>query len=147
MLGPKDLLLADRNFPDLATFAAVLARGADFLFHLPARRYCQYRRLPTASGRAQEWYVYLPLPAALRRQYPQLPVRLQVRVLEYQRPGFRVSWLITSLLDTRLYRYGELVALYHQRWRQETCHREWKHTLQLSNLRSHTHTSQTGSPI
>jgi len=27
--------------------------------------------------------------------------------------------------------------LYHERWRQETCHREWKHSLELSNLRSH----------
>jgi hypothetical protein len=137
LLQRRDLLLADRNFPDLATFAAVLARGADFLFHLPARRYGQYRPWSTPSGRAQEWYLYLPLPKALQGAYPHLPACLPVRVLEYQRPGFRVSWLITSLLDTTLHDYDQLVTLYHQRWRQETCHREWKHSLQLSDLRSH----------
>jgi hypothetical protein len=136
LLRPADLLLADRNFPDLATLAAVLARQADFLFRLPARRFA-YSQLPAPSRHKQEWYVYLPLTKALRRRYPGLPANLQVRVLEYQRPGFRVSWLITSLLDTQAYPYQELVALYHQRWRQETCHREWKHTLGLSALHSH----------
>ena len=61
----------------------------------------------------------------------------EVRILQYQRPGFRTSWLITSLLDPAELPYEELVGLYHQRWRQETFHREWKHTLQLANLRSH----------
>jgi len=135
-LVPGDLLLADRNFPGVPIFAAVLARGANFLFHLPSKRYDKYKRLPTHSKRTQEWYLELPLPLKLRKQYRQLPKCLKVRVLEYQRPGFRVSWLITSLLDTEIYPYEELVDLYHQRWQHETCHREWKHTLQLSNLRS-----------
>lgn len=137
-LEPLDLLLADRNFPGLPTFAAVLAHKADFLFRLPAKRYAKYKRQPTSSRRVQEWYLQLPLSSVLRRQYPQLPKLLRVRVLEYQRPGFRVSWLITSLLDTDVYPYQEVVSLYHQRWRQETCHREWKHTLQLNDLRSYT---------
>jgi len=136
-LAPGDLLLADRNFPSVSIFAAVLAKGAGFLFRLPSNRYNEYRRLATASKRAQEWYIELPLPRKLRKQYPLLPKYMKARVLEYQRPGFRVSWLITSLLDTQVYPYEDLVNLYHQRWRQETCHREWKHTLELNNLRSH----------
>jgi hypothetical protein len=136
-LAPGDLLLADRNFPSLAIFAALLARGAGFLFRLPAKRYDQYKRLVTPSQRVEEWYLELPLPLKLRKQFPWLPKCLKVRVLAYQRKGFRVSWLITSMLDTKIYPYEELVNLYHQRWRHETCHREWKHTLQLNNLRSH----------
>ena len=136
-LKPLDLLLADRNFPGLAIFAAVLARKADFLFRLPSKRYDKYKRLPTHSTRADEWHLDLPLPLKLRKQYPQLPKCLKVRVIEYQRSGFRVSWLITSLLDTETYPHEELVDLYHQRWRQETHHREWKYTLQLNNLRSY----------
>jgi hypothetical protein len=129
--------LADRNFPDLATFAGVLDRGADFLFHLPSNRFLQRTRTPASSGRREEWYVFLPLPADLRQRYPTLGEALQVRILQYQVPGFRPSWLVTSLLDTREFPYEELAELYHQRWRQETFHREWKHTLELSNLRSH----------
>lgn len=36
------------------------------------------------------------------------------------------------------YPYEELTAMYHERWRQETMHREWEYTLQMSNLRSKT---------
>lgn len=136
-LGPHDLLLADRNFPDKATFAGILAQEADFLFHLPQNRFRQLARTPTASGRRDEWLCRIPLPPELQKQYPQLPLEITVRILEYQRPGFRTSWLITALLDTQSFTYAELVELYHQRWRQETFHREWKYSLDLSNLRSH----------
>jgi len=137
-LVPGDLLLADRNFPGLATFAAIRRQGADFLFHLPSSRFLNKARIPTPSGRPDEWYVDLPLPKRLRQQYPQLGATLRVRIVQYQRPGFRTSWLVTSLLDTAGFTHQELAELYHQRWRQETFHREWKYTLQLSNLRSET---------
>jgi hypothetical protein len=137
-LVPGDLLLADRNFPDLATFAGILRQGANFLFHLPSSRFLKKARIPTPSGRSDEWYVDLPLPKKLRQQHPQLGPALRVRIVQYQRPGFRTSWLITSLLDTERFAHEELAGLYHQRWRQETFHREWKYTLQLSNLRSET---------
>ena len=139
-LGPADLLLADRNFPDLATFAAILRRGADFLFHLPSSRFLNKARTPTPTGRSDEWYASLSLSKTLREQHPELGPALRVRILQYERPGFRTSWLITSLLDTQVFSRDELVDLYHQRWHQETFHREWKYTLQLCNLRSHTAT-------
>lgn len=139
-LRPGDLLLCDRNFPDKATFAGVLARGADFLFHLPANRFLKLPRLPMLHGHRNEWCVRIPLPADLAGQCPALEGTIAGRILQYQRPGFRTSWLITSLLDAQEFGHEELVELYHQRWRQETFHREWKHSLELSNLRSHTAT-------
>ena len=126
-LTSGDLLMADRNFPDLATFIGILRPGADFLFHLPSNRFLKKAWTRTPSGRADEWYIELSLPTARR-----------VRVLEYQWAGFRTSWLITSLLDTEAFSHDALVELYHDRWHQETFHREWKYTLQLGNLRSHT---------
>ena len=139
-LRAGDLLLADRNFPDKTTFAGVLNQCADFLFHLPSNRFLKLARNPTPSNRREEWYSCIPLDKALRQQYPQVGSTITVRVLQYQIPGFRPSWLITSLLDTAAFTYEELVGLYHERWRQETFHREWKHTLELSNLRSHSAT-------
>ncbi|MBN1766373.1 MAG: transposase [Sedimentisphaerales bacterium] len=76
--------------------------------------------------------------ATLHSALPYLPVTFKVRVLHYQMSGFRPSWLMTSLLDTETYSYDEIVTLYHERWRHETIYREWKHTLQINNLRSHT---------
>lgn len=139
-LRPGDLLLADRNFPDLETFAGILDRSADFLIHLPSNRFLQRPRIPTGSARPDEWYIDLPLPQPLQERYPKPGPVLRLRILQYQRPGFRTSWLVTSLLDTDQFPYEELVPLYHRRWNQETFHREWKHTLQVSNLRSHTAT-------
>jgi len=134
-----DLLLGDRNFPDLATMAGALAQGADFLFHLSSNRYLgkQWKRQPTPSGRMDEWTITLPLPAELKAQYPTLGPGITVRILHYQIKGFRPSWLITSLLNSVEFSHEELVDLYHERWCQETFHREWKHTLELSHLRSH----------
>ena len=57
-------------------------------------------------------------------------------MIRYQRKGFRPSHLITSLLDVAAYPHAELENLYHERWRHETIHREWKYTLAMSNLRS-----------
>lgn len=137
-LRPQDLLMCDRNFPDKATFASVRAKDADFLFHLPSNRFLGLPRTRVPGDRRDQWYVRIPLPATLTKKFPSVGQELQARILRYQIPGFRPSWLITSLLDPMEFPYEELVALYHERWRQETFHREWKHTLELSNLRSHT---------
>jgi len=135
-LCPRDLLLADCNFGNYQMMAHVYCRGADFLYRLQSNRFHKVARIPTASGRRDEWYATLTIPAAVRKQLPQAPAALTVRILRYQIPGFRPSRLITSLLNVELYPYEEIVPLYHERWRQETQHREWKYTLQVSNLRS-----------
>jgi hypothetical protein len=136
-LQPDDLLLGDRNFANSEIMARIKHQHANFLFRLPAKRYHKLPRHATNSRRQDEWLVELRLPAALRKRCPFLPAVITVRILEYQIPGYRVSWLITSLTDAQAYPYDEIVRLYHLRWNQETLHNEWKHTLQLSNLRSH----------
>ncbi len=78
-----------------------------------------------------------PTPAT-RRKDPDLPNVITARLLRYQWPGFRASWLLTSLHDPQAYPYAELVDLYHRRWQIETIYREWKHGLDIQNLRSHT---------
>ena len=135
-LGKGDLLMCDRNFPGYHTLALVLWRQADYLFHLPANRFVKLARTATVSGRGDEWYVNLLSPRKLAGQCPFLPQGFKARIIHYQRPGFRPSYLITSLLDAERYRYEDLVNLYHERWRQETMHKEWKYSLALGNLRS-----------
>ena len=73
-----------------------------------------------------------------RRNCPDLPEELICRLIRYQRPGFRPSWLLTSLTDTDLCTREELIDLYHRRWSIETIYREWKHSLDIQNLRSQT---------
>ena len=138
LVGIGDLLMCDRNFPDYHTLALLVSRGADYLFHLSSNRFRNLVKIVTPSKRKDQWYVKLVLPKKLAEQFPHLPGEFTVRIIYYQRKGFRPSYLITSLLDTELYHYDELVNLYHERWRQETMHREWKYSLSLDNLRSTT---------
>lgn len=135
-LGKGDLLLADRNFPGYHLLCTIINREAQFVMRVAENRFKSKVRRPTASGRSDEYYVDFTIDPKLRRMYPHLPMTLTLRVIEYQIKGFRSSRLITSLLDAELYPYEEIVALYHERWRQETQHADWKHTLQISNLRS-----------
>ncbi len=85
-----------------------------------------------------DWMVRFRPTAATRRKSPGLPRELTARLIRYQRRGFRPSYLLTSLRSSRRFSYDELVYLYHRRWQIETIYREWKHTLDIQNLRSHT---------
>jgi len=85
-----------------------------------------------------EWIVEFHPSPATRRKTPDLPDVLVARLIRYQWPGFRPSWLLTSLLDTQTHTADELANLYHRRWQIETIYREWKHGLDIQNLRSHT---------
>jgi len=76
--------------------------------------------------------------SATRRKDPDLPDVIPARLLRYQQPGFRPSWLLTSLHHPQAYPHAELTNLYHRRWQIETIYREWKHGLNIQNLRSHT---------
>lgn len=85
-----------------------------------------------------EWMVDFHPTSATRCKNPDLPKMITARLLRYQQRGFRVSWLLTSLYDSQAYTHTELVDLYHRRWQIETIYREWKHGLDIQNLRSHT---------
>lgn len=135
-LGPSDLLAMDRNFATYKMIANLCRRGIKFLIRLPETRFHKCNRIYAHAGRPDEWHISLRFPAALQKLCQWLPETLTLRVVKYQLHGFRPSRLVTSLLDTEKYPYDEVVSLYHDRWKQETFHREWKHTLQISNLRS-----------
>ena len=136
-VGQGDLLLCDKNFPDYQSLSLLMYQKAEYLFRLQSKRFDHYPPRPTASGRPDEWYITLKLPKRIHSKHLHLPTQVTARVLRYQIPGFRPSLLITSLLDTELYDYGSLVSLYHERWRQETMHREWKYSLAMDHFRSH----------
>jgi hypothetical protein len=85
-----------------------------------------------------DWKARFTPSSGVRRKYPGLPAELVYRLVRYQVPGFRTSWLLTSLMDPQRFTRAELVDLYHRRWQIETIYREWKHGLNIQNLRSHT---------
>lgn len=134
-LWPMDLLLLDRGLFSYRAIWQIPLKRAGYLIRITGKiadRARHVRRL----GK-QDWLVQLRPGRSVRQQHPDLPARLQARLIQYQFPGFRPSWLLTSLLDSQTYPTEELIDLYHKRWRIETIYREWKHTLDIQNLRSH----------
>lgn len=87
---------------------------------------------------SNDWNVRFTPTSAIRRKCPDLPDEFVCRLVRYQMRGFRASWLLTSLMDPQRFAKAEVVDLYHRRWRIETIYREWKHGLNIQNLRSHT---------
>lgn len=67
-----------------------------------------------------------------------MPEQLTCRLIRYQKKDYRASWLLTSLMEPDRFSRDELIDLYHRRWSIETIYREWKHGLDIQNLRSTT---------
>jgi IS4 transposase len=94
-------------------------------------------RVVRSLGSDDQLVAFIPC-SAMRKKAPGLPDQITARLMQYQIPGFRPSWLLTSLLEPAICSREELVHLYHRRWQIETIYREWKHALNIQNLRSHT---------
>lgn len=135
-LGKGDLLLGDRNFPAYDLCCWIRKTGAHFLFRLSEWRLSSSKYDRHYLGRKDDYLMILTVPRAVAKLHPHLPARLTVRVLELRLKNGHLLRIITSLLDPKAYPYEELVALYAERWHHETAHREWKHSLELSNIRS-----------
>ena len=96
-----------------------------------------------ACDQLVEWLKPLDCPDWMNTaQFAQLPDGLQVRELRYrvQRKGFRVKTitLVTTLVDTALYRVEALAQLYFARWGIETNYAHLKTTMGLDVLKCKT---------
>ena len=118
------------------TILRIPQRGAHFLMRMPVTMVRRSHIVQTL-GPEDQLVAFIPCKATRQRD-PGLPDQIIARLMPYQIPGFRPSWLLTSLLDPHVCSREELVELYHRRWQMETIYREWKHALNIQNLRSHT---------
>ncbi len=136
---PDDsLTILDRGFLSYGPLHRLQTKGSSRHWLIRARaklKWCTIRRLGVNDQLAE-----VALSKESRRADPQLPETLQVRVVRYQRRGFRAQTLLTSLLDPERYPATEIAALYHERWELELAFDEIKtHTLEREEaLRSRT---------
>jgi len=136
------ICIFDRYFSSFYNLAVLRRRGIGVISRLHHRR--DPGRL-IAAGQplgTDQWRVPLELSPQLRRRYddPALPQRLWVRLIRV-RFGTRKQhchWVVTTLLDPRMYPAGEIADLYRTRWNIETRLGEIKTTLQADVLRSKT---------
>lgn len=71
-----------------------------------------------------DWLAFLDRPRACK--VPGVPARLQIRVIEFSRKGYRPILLATNLLDPDRYPALEVARLYLDRWEGELSYRELK---------------------
>lgn len=155
-LWSMDLVLLDRGFWSYWLMAAISRQGAFFGIRVKAgsHNFKTIRRLG-ANDRVVRW---TPSPKSLakwRRAGHEVPPTMDLRMIEYQIPGFRPTAIATNVLDpevisredwTRLTTDCDsdgrlLPGLYHWRWEIETTFKELKKTQQWNRehwLRSRT---------
>lgn len=140
-LETADILLADAMFSNYWTIAMLLIRGVDIVSRHDGKRKLDFRK-----GRRLGRYDHIvdwPKPKRpswmSSRLYASLPETVSIRQLkvELRQKGFRCRrmHLVTTLLDTQLYRKEDLAMAFRSRWHAELDLRSIKHVMQMDVLR------------
>lgn len=139
-LRQGDLLVADRHYAGANLYAEYAAAKLHFLTR--AHQRLKVSRLRPLAGYGPDDFVTdLPVNPVHRREDPTLPKTVRVRLIRATlriRGKWKVTWLVTSLLDGTDYPAGEIVALYARRWRIETLLLQLKVRMSADVLRSKT---------
>lgn len=137
-LKKGDLLLADRHFAAAHFYFYYKSLGLEFLTR--AHQCLKISRIKHITSYSQDDFLgWLKINKNYRQKDPELPEKIMVRFIRTVvrvRGERKVVWLVSSLLDDKLYPAGEIVELYGRRWRIETLFREVKINLSADVLRS-----------
>ena len=127
-----DVLLADALYCNYFMIATLQAAGVDVLFEQHGARITDFRRGQALGARDHRVQWMRPArPAWMSlQQYQTFPKELTVREVKV---GGQI--LVTTMLDARAVRKGELSALYARRWHVELDIRNLKTTLGMDVLR------------
>jgi hypothetical protein len=122
-LPSASLVIGDRNFGTVRDLHRINSGGENRHWLVRAKQ--QRVQVLKKLGKDDD-LVELVVTRSMRATGPELPAKLTMRALRYQRPGFKPITLLTSLLDPKAYPAKELVALYHERWEIELGYDEIK---------------------
>ncbi|RMG14624.1 MAG: IS4 family transposase, partial [Planctomycetota bacterium] len=124
-LKANTLILMDRAYFAYGWLVGLHAKGTFFVVRVKTgpRALKLKKRKRLGPG---EYLGRLLCPPYLRNQRKDLPEFLEVRIVTYQRKGYRPVTVVTNLLDRVAYPAREVGALYHDRWEVELGYRELK---------------------
>lgn len=139
-----DIIVGDRAFCAYAAFAWQRIMGADMVCRLHQRRkFDPSKAIRNAHG---DWTVVWkkgvygkksPIPEAL---FKELPEELTLRIVKSieERKGFRSKeiFIVTTLLDIKLYPANIIRNLYLERWEIEESFRDFKDSMNYGFIRS-----------
>lgn len=141
-LRPDDLVLLDAGFWSYGLMCDIQRQQAFFALRLRSGVSLQNVRAPRGERNSPDDRLVRWTPKDSRGQWRRegLPQSIDLRVIRYQVPGFRVQHLVTNVLDRQRVPRAEWVrltteceqggtltpGLYHRRWEIETTYRELK---------------------
>jgi len=141
-LLPGDIALGDRMYGCFVFMAAMSLQGVDLVARLSQGRNLDLRRAKKLGP--NDWLTALPKPPnhpayMTSAEWKALPDSIPVRVIRsrIEIKGFRTKtlWIVTTLLDARLYPATAICDLYLQRWQMELSFRDLKTTMAMESLR------------
>jgi hypothetical protein len=139
-LKKGDLLLADRHFAAAHFYWYYKSIGLEFLTKGHQRlKISRIKRIRSYSR--NDFIGWLKINKNYRQKDPKLPGQIMVRFIRTvvrERGERKVVWLVSSLLDAKLYPAKDIAELYSRRWRIETLFREVKINFSADVLRSKT---------
>ena len=142
-LSAGDVVLADRAFCSFATISSLLKRKADCVFRLHQARSADFRKGKRLgkNDRLIRWTKPPKRTATMsKKTFRSLPHELVLRQLKFSIlvPGFRTKtiFLITTLIDYKIYPSSSLADLFRKRWNIELFFRDIKTTMGMEALRS-----------
>jgi len=137
-LKKGDLLLADRHFAAAHFYFYYKSLGLEFLTR--AHQCLKISRIKRIKSYSETDFIgRLKINKNYRQKDPKLPAKIMVRFIKatvWIRGKYKVVWLVTSLLDNKLYPASGIVQLYGKRWRIETLFKAVKINLSADVLRS-----------
>jgi len=136
---PDDsLTILDRGFVSWKLAHDIRSHGRERHWLIRAKKNLRWKVLKKLG--AGDVLVEIEPRPALRRKHPELPEKIQARVVSYRMKGYRPQKLITSLVDASRFPKEEFAGIYHERWEIELGYDEMKtHMLERTeSLRSKT---------
>jgi IS4 transposase len=137
-LKKGDLLLADRHFAAAHFYFYYKSLGLQFLTR--SHQCLKISRIKRVKSYGETDFIgWLKINKGYRQKDPKLPSKIMVRFIKatvWIRGKNKAIWLVTSLLDNKLYPASEIVQLYGKRWRIETLFNMVKVNLSADVLRS-----------
>jgi len=137
-LEKGDLLVADRHFAGANLYHRYMVNGLEYITRVHQRlKISRLKRL--WSYGTNDFVAKLKIADVYRRRNPELPKCITARFIHIEakiRGKRRGIWLVSSLLDAKLYPPDEIAELHLKRWRIETLFRQFKVNISADQLRS-----------
>jgi hypothetical protein len=113
-LPANSLVVVDKNFFAAPVLIPLQRDEANRHWLIRAKSSAKYTRIERLGPNDE--LVEFNVSRSAQQKDPSLPKTWRVRLIRYQRKGFKPQVLLTSLVDPKTYPAAEIVALYHERW-------------------------------